>query len=223
MIEEEKMRRKLIVVSILGLFLGACSTPPPLPPTLTPLPLPSLDPHATSLPLSEIDLAPLLVRPGDLPDWIWAGEISHTYPSDIYLHIPLPLPDNQIQQRLQDSEGPTGWVIVLLYELQDDLNVTYDRMQSNLSGSGSSPGSPVVFEKRSLAGVGERAAQSTIDDPVVYRRINIVFTRCHAYVDLHMGNGSRFRRPDQTMDVMTAAAIEYAQRLDKRLSSVVCR
>lgn len=224
------MRHNLTVISVILLFLAACS-PPPIPQTATLLPLPTVDPNATPVPLAEINLEPLLIQPGDLPAGMSGGQVTIGRPPDSNkpggVARGLPMSDNEIHQQFErNGESTTNWVnwvSVFLYKSNNDVTTVYDLIRTGFPGSWRSSDSAVIFEKKTLNNVGEKATIATMDDPIFSRLVDIVFVRCNAVVRIRMINSGRMTNRDQEIDVVATEAISYAKRLDTRLSQAVCR
>lgn len=177
---------------------AAIPTPSPIP-TQTPIPTP------TPIPLSEIDLETILLVSGDLPPDFVGGQVKSIPPK--YLEGG-PTADQVIQQGFRAGAFASQGILILLYKSPSDLETAYSTMLERSNN----------FEP--LADIGEKAAikGGNVDENALIivgvgaKSTQLVFTRCHAlvYIDLYATSAS--------VEVTTT----YAQRLDKRLTSLLC-
>jgi hypothetical protein len=176
------MRASYLVVLIVALLaLDACGGSPAATPTLT------------ADQLAKLDLVPLLIQSGDLPAGLSGAQVKDTVPAGLKA---VPKPVKVIDQRFERNGTTVGGVVVLLYEASDDVKAAY----------------------RLTVGEGKNSeAQDSLGDTAriwlpkgLSPRTTVAFTRCHAYVDVSIGEAS--------IDDVTA----YARRLDQRLQPLVC-
>jgi hypothetical protein len=215
--------KSLYCLVVFAVLLGSCSTVPSgnvvqtaiaqtqiAQPILTPIPSPTEIPTPTPIPLSDIDLESILLLSGDLPTDIIGGQVRSNPPKGLGS---LPEADQVIQQGFRADELASDGVTIFLYDSISDLDKAYE-MVAQIEGLNS---------KRTLYGVGEKGAFSVEELgglPLIGggsipggTSVKLVFSRCHAlvYIDLFSPNASE--------DVATT----YAQRLDERITPLVCR
>jgi hypothetical protein len=174
---------------------------PTMPPEWTSTPVPTLTAAPSSVPLSEIDLEPLLVQPGDLPAGYSASQIRDTVP-DIFSKVPAAA---KVVSQLFAKDGETsGSVTVLLYESKSDLNTAFSMIPVILGG-----------DNEDQPAVGEHAIASNISKSapgIRFDLVNLTFIRCRALVQTQLIGTS-----------YEGDIVAYGKRLDKRLAAVVCQ
>jgi hypothetical protein len=150
--------------------------------------------------LSEIDLDTILLLPGDLPPACVGGQIRSAVPRQFG---DLPAADSVVTQDLYDGDYKAEpGVMILLYESSSDLDEAYEGVCTSEELS------------QQVADVGERAmASESYNTLFNVGSATLVFVRCHALVYLDLFS--------PTAD--TEVVVAYAQRLDERLSPLVCR
>ncbi len=169
-------------------------TPTPIPPTLiSPTSIPP-----TVAPLSELDIESILFIPGDLPDNYEAFGFFKEIPR---LHditdSQYPAPDVFTALEINDSKKPKkSYVVVMLY------NDLVQLMHANNALDFSTGYGSDSF--KDLSDVGE-TAEIFIKHSQGYEAV--IFIRCNALVYM----------------LTTGDTAIYAQRLDKRLTELVCR
>lgn len=184
-------------------------TPKPTPsvnPTDTPQPIPTVTP----VPLSQIDLEPLLTQSGDLPAGLSGAQVRGFLPE---MYDNLPTSDNAIQRQFQRDGDAAGFVTVLVYESSSHCDAAYTGI---LDGFGDSTVGPDIKAAReTISDVGERAEAVTLESEVggiSLEAIDMAFTRCHAVAHIRMTG---------TLSLLDIKS--YAKRLDNRLAAVACR
>lgn len=191
------MRFRRLLQPMLGLtmavlWLAACSA--------TPMPMP----------LSEVDLEPILILPGDLPAGLSGAQVRDSLPE---MFDEPPEAENQIYQQFQREGKAAGGVAVTLYESNADLDAAYTLL---LGGFGDSDiDSSVTVERKVVSDVGERAETVTLQGTIlgiVFDSVDLAFVRCGAVVHTRMSGSANL------IDI-----VSYARRLDERLTSLVCR
>lgn len=195
------------------------NTPRPtstLPPTQTPVPTntpvpptPTNTPTATPIPLSELDLEPLLIQPGDLPAGFSGAQVKDVAPS---LFDDLPTAENTMDQRFERGGDTAGGVTVFLYDSTSEIEEAYALIMSIEADYALIMGGMNV---QTVAGVGEQAIVSVLSLPVggfTLESSDLAFIRCNAVVHIRMAD---------VVDIDTIRV--YAKRLDSRLESVVCQ
>lgn len=154
---------------------------------------------ATAVPLTALDLEPLLIQPGDLPAGVVGSQVKDKAPP-VFKDVPPPM--KAIDQRFGLADGAIiGGVTVLLYDSPADLEKAYAVVVKGM-GSSAYP-STEVGDKTRIGGLTVRTQ----------RIAEVTFVRCHALVSVSL---SATPQPDD--DTLT-----YAKRLDKRLTPLVCR
>jgi hypothetical protein len=159
------------------------------------IPTQTLTPSPTSVPLSEVDLEAILILPGDLPTDFVGGQIKSKVTNEFK---DVPDAAQVVQQGFRAGDYSADGITILLYESPSDIDAAYK-----------------VFlreERRlgPLSDVGEKA--KIFSSGLDVKSVQILFVRCHAivFIDLFATSASA--------DVATT----YAQRLDKRLTPLVC-
>jgi hypothetical protein len=158
------------------------------------------------VPLSEINFEEVLVREGDLPSTITAGQIRDDPPNEDFL-TEIPTPDRTIYRQLDSSEtNVQGGVTIFVYESEDDARTAFEVIDASLEAR------DYFDPPSSVPDTGNEAVvQGGID---IFRSVPdsfFVFRRCNAVVHIEMRGGD---------DEESAG---YAGRLDQRLEPLVCR
>jgi len=184
----------------LTVLLSGCA------PASTPVPTP------TPIPFSELDLEPLLVQSNDLPPEINGSQVRNQPPEIV---PGLPQPNKQIYQAFGRTDGgivfENSGVYVFIYDNLQDAKNSYLFILAAMQESrvqGASPNFPKEVNINNQ--VGEQSAWMnspfTNFEPVT----DLAWLNCHAVFFVRMRGNSD-------------ATISYAQRLNQRLSSLVCR
>lgn len=192
--------RKIFIFIILSVVLVSCSNTSTQSPTQTPTP--------TQVPLSEINLEPVLVQTGDLPAGYSGSQISDIDLSWIdflqYKGV------NRIQQLFEKDGKPSGSVQVILFDEINQVDNSYSKYKEFFEKD-----SKIIaeddFSKGELTDIGDKAIYSS-HNYLGISTIAIIFTRCNSLVNISFGDTN-------TLQYISA----YAKRLDKRLSELVCR
>ena len=182
--------------------------------TVAAIPVPTDIPTPSPIPLSGLDFESVLVVPGDLPAAIQAGQIRDFAPTTgtarVYKFVEeMPHFDRVVYQELRGPDPQReGSVIILLSGVSGDVEAGYALIAKYLMQE-----SPYAWEhdepSRPVDGIGEEATLS--DMKWNMDSAAIVFKRCHAVVYILMNSRD-------VNDVLG-----YARRLDRRLTSMVCR
>lgn len=154
-----------------------------------------------AVPLSEIQLEPLLVQPGDLPAGFSGAQVKSVAPE---MFKNFPSPQRAIDQRFEHEGETGGGVVVLLYEQQADRDRAYAMLVDGISD-----------DAQPVADLGEQSIAHGMELEAAGMNIkstDLGFVRCQAIVHVRLTDTSN-----------VAEAAEYAKRLDKRLSPLVCR
>lgn len=155
---------------------------------------------ATSVPLSEVNLDNLLLLPGDLPSEYTGQQISHT-PPGIFESIQGAV--QVVQEPFKAGNYTSDGIAIFLFSSSSDLDTAYKKVNEIISSGYLDP-LPNVGEKAMIQELG----QDTFD----VTSVQVVFTRCHALVYFQLF----------ASDATTDIAISYAQKVDARLSRLVC-
>lgn len=197
---KKSIQSVVLTFMFLAVLLSGCA------PASTPVPTP------TPIPFSELDLEPLLIQSNDLPPEINGSQVRNQPPAIV---PDLPQPDKQIFQAFGRTDGGTVFensgVYVFIYDNLPDAKNSYLFILAAMQESrvqGASPSFPkeVNIDDR----VGEQSAW--MDSPFMDFKpvIDLAWLNCHAVFFVRiLGNSD--------------AAISYAQRLNQRLSPLVCR
>lgn len=156
---------------------------------------PTAIPSSTAVPLSQINLEPLLVQSGDLPAGLSGSQVRDEAPE---MFRDMPKYENVIYQRFENKGQVVGGITVFLYASGNDINSAYSSIEKGI-GSGTEP----------LSDIGEKgivAELSLLDNTST----DILFVRCQAVVHIRMPGDKTDSTP-------------YARRLDKRITPVVCQ
>jgi len=198
-----------IVLVLASLACGGTPEPPVTPtptntpkPTDTPVPpTPTNTPTPSAIPLSELELEPLLIQPGDLPAGFSGAQVRDVAPG---MFDETPTAENAISQQFERGGDTAGGVAVLLYDSKSEIEEAYALFVSGMAGN-----------VQTVTGVGEQAAVSVWSLSVLgitRKGSELLFIRCGAVAHIRMAD---------VVDIDTITA--YAKRLDSRLEPVVCR
>jgi hypothetical protein len=160
-------------------------------------------PTPTLIPLSDLYLEEILLLPGDLPTDFVGKRIDY---NSLLNHFQgIPLPDQAIQQRINtggitNSDG-TG---IFLYDSISDLDEAYGLVNGVITSLGTS---------QPLSNIGDKGDITEGTNALLGHLVAIVYTRCHSLVYISLFG------PTVSTDIVT----NYAQRLDERLTPLVCR
>lgn len=175
----------------------AVPTPTPtLEPTATPEPTETaVPPTSTPVSIADIDLEPLLLQDGDLPPHLVPDFVSRELTSQ-WMTLEDLQADNFINQEFYntDRKSSGGAVIIYLYENIKEADRAYEQIAPAID-----------WFPTEVDDVGEKAKMQH-DTP----QHHLIFKRCGAFVYIWM------------IDVREYDIVTYAQRLDGRLSAVIC-
>ena len=201
----------VIVVVALAAVLAACSSGPSqeqiqqtveAASAATIAARPTEVPTVTPIPLSDLDLEPIIIQDGDLPAKFSGQQITSVAPKQ-FKSMPQAV---QVINRgfIADgyaSDGTTVW----LYSSSTDAKAAFEKAVEALSG-----------KNVPLENIGEIAMLSNQDTDFLGTPLvttEVVFARCNAVAHV-----SLFGYQDSIPDITTA----YADRIDKRLSKLLC-
>lgn len=159
--------------------------------------------EATAVPLSQVDLEPVLVVERDLPQDLAPDIVSKE--NAVGNAEELDRADQVITQYFLLNGGEGGGVSVFLFESLDDVQAAFGKVSTFMDR-------PLVYKL-----VGEQARIENFYIPVVpdvapIEGSRLIFKRCHALVVI------QFPRAADVDAIGT-----YGQRLDQRLQPLVCR
>lgn len=140
----------------------------------------------------------LLIQPADIPAGDTAGSVQ-TSATSMLMYFDLP-PNKEMrhQEVLRDGKRD-GWTTVFLYPSAADQDAVYRKFVEGLG-----------TDAHSIAGLGEKAMGTDYVPGDDGFDPDITFVRCGAVVFV------RVTTPTQ-------AAIDYAKRLDQRITPVLCQ
>lgn len=147
---------------------------------------------STPVPLADLDLAAILIKPGDLPMGYVDGQVQDFLPG---MFDSIPRPVKQIYQQFDQNNGSGsgGGVSVIVYDTEEASTEAYNTILLEMGSNG---------QETDIGNLGEKANISGW---------NLLFLRCNTIVHFRMVGTSYDRY------------ISYAQKLDERLSPLVCR
>lgn len=156
-------------------------------------------PGTPRAPLSQDQLAALLVQDGDLPAGVSAEPLDR-HP-DWLAQVPTAPLD--LSRRLAGQQDDLGAVSLFVYPAGTDLATVYTPLSSVMEAAAERP-------PQFIGSIGERSGIVTTSlpaQPVVY---DLIFLRCSAAVYIRL-------RTSNVDDVL-----QYARRLDQRIQQRVC-
>lgn len=150
----------------------------------------------TPIPLGELDLESILIKPGDMPAGFSGAQISKSLP-EMFKNIPKPT--NKISQQIEFKGNVSGGIAVIVYESDADVKNAFDIIAQGMS----SDAQPVLD-------LGLKAMSLSMNKYV--EATEVAFIECKAVVHARFVGTSNAN-----------SAINYARRLDDRLKNIVCR
>lgn len=190
--------KKICIMIVLAIILTACAAP-----TITPTlqPTSTNTPEPTPIPLSEIDLEPILLLSGDLPTDFQGGQITT---SIIKRFENMPDPEQAIAQSFRAGDYGSDGINIYLYKSETDLLKAKEIVIASLQQGDK-------FEE--ISDVGEWAIGSEEQNTMFYvTDSKVVFIRCNALVYIELFSKGTNLEVSKT----------YAQRIDKRLKGLIC-
>ena len=156
---------------------------------------------ATPVSLSTLNIEALIL-PGDLPVEFEVGQVSHTLPEIIES---APPPTQIFHQAVTDGRLTSEGVAVLIYKNMSAADDAYQLISGVLEQE-----EPL----QALPDVGEKARyyQKFTNGYLSSYTTKIVYQRCHTVIFISLFS------PKAKTEVVTA----YAQKLDDRLTPLVC-
>jgi len=201
------MYRVFIFTVLVATILTACNNPLSAP-TPTPTPMPT----ATLIPFSALQLDELIIQPNDLPAGVSGAQISHHEKCDSAAGNKCA--EYYINQDLAFEDNQHGQVEIWIYEERQYVSARYNvqldifKAECEKAEKQCYPGDP-----KPIPDLGESARMIDVYNFIGADSFSIVFTRCNAVVLVNIRGVAN--DPD--------GVITYAQRLDERLTSIVCR
>ena len=155
-------------------------------------------PTATPIPFSAFDLEDLLIQQNDLPAGYSGAQVGNTAPE---MFGGIPKADYIIYQQFQKNGESAGGVTVFLYESIQSVDKAYQVIAVGMGNT-----EPVAgdWEKGELVIFSISAINFTA--------IDVLYADCHSAVHIRLSD------IDNKQHV-----INYAKRLNERLSPLVCR
>lgn len=149
--------------------------------------------------LSDIDLEPLLIQPGDLPNELTAGSVKVIEPDpDVFRH------DQALEQEIVTRNGDLAGVVrVYLFRSKADRDNAYDLFSLVESQEGIVP--------YSVPPIGDFTSARHTDKG----GLEVVFVRCHAVTVIWLRTAGDYVLKNDHV-------VQYAQQIDHRLASAVC-
>jgi hypothetical protein len=201
--------KKILLLTLIFL-LASCSHNPNSVPSnsaspaaqTSPLSQPELKPWFADTPVAidDLDLQALAIQDGDLPPGYQGGQVLDGLPK-IFEGIP---PTELAFYQLIEREGSgAGGVAILFFTDADQVSQAYDQLHKSM----------VIEETESISGLGERAEVYIFYQAgVSFRFVDALFESCGAVVHIRLGD--TFNKDE---------AVNYAQKLEQRLSMVICQ
>jgi hypothetical protein len=184
-------RRFIIVFFVVN--LAACT------PSVVPIDTATAQPTSTLIPISMLNFESILIEEDDLPAGYYGAHLQAPDPL-FFTQFNASVPDYSIYQGLEIDKKLAGFVMVLVYENQEDVEIAYQNLLQ-------------PQDARSLNDVGDKAKIWSGPSVLVnYDFVGVMAIRCHALV------GIVIERTDRD-----ESAITYAERLVNRLPPRVCR
>jgi hypothetical protein len=211
--------RSVFYLLILALLLASCSTAPSenavqtaiaqtqiAQPTETPTPLPPTPttiPTATVIPLKDINLSYVMFLPGDLPSGYEPSQIKSGVPGEGVINI--------FVQEIAYKGERGGRVSVSIYDTPEQASSAYQQVISNQKNDSTG------FKQEAISDLGEKAFGLQVYVPLIgglspIQGSFITFVRCNALVEAGLILAKNY-----------SGLVDYAQRLDERISKLVCR
>ncbi len=159
--------------------------------------------------LSDVDLASIVLQPGDLPSSYSAGKVEHSEPGAFKK---LPKTKYVVNQLIEKKKEIVGCTTIFVYTEDWETDHAYWAMSEGLGEAGR-PSSDMQY----IVGTGERAVLAISKmafsvNSVTMRRLDfheLIFVRCHAVIDIRLDDPNMI--------------LSYAQKLDQRILDSLCR
>lgn len=208
------MKPRCYLIMLLSILVVSCSSHPSEEPTSTllaptqfavPIVTTGTSPASTSAPSppfltpwSKLVPEPLIFIPGDLPSTYEISVVDHTYPKGSLLYeysFPVPTVKTSLEI-LDSSNSETSYVVIMLYESLSQRDAAMNKLLGN----------HLLYDASAsidLDDIGEEALFLPLYSAGIE---SVLFTRCYALVYMEI----------------RGKALDYAQKLDERLSPFVC-
>jgi len=205
------VKNRIVICLVWALTLAACSpgaTPDPVQTALStsvatamPSPEPTSTAAPTRIPLSEIDLEPLLFQPGDLGSDFKIQQIKDTAALKV---DGLPTAEQIVSVGFLNGKLASDGVTVWLFKSIDDVPKSADIVRHKIDPA-----------PQPSNNIGEEAwsSENVNSGPIMPGSIgaSVVFVRCNALVYVQLFSYEHLDSVET-----------YARRLDKRLKPVIC-
>lgn len=204
----QRLLRSLLVLIVAALWLEVFSASSSGA-SQAPLSTATSSHSAPPIPLSEIDLEPILNLPDYLPAGFSGAQVQDTLPE---MFNELPEAENQIYQQFQRRGRPAGGVAVILYETKSKAEVAYALLRQGFGPSINELG--ITIKRKTISDVGNQAEAVTIRGTLfgtVLDSIGLAFIRCSAVVHIRLVGTTYLNE-----------ILPYLRRLDERLVVQVC-
>lgn len=181
-------------------------------PVITLTPLPTITPYSTPFStltqnqVAELNLESVLIQPGDLPEGYTGGQVSDTHP--IYLDVRA-TPVNQIYQEFDNNNVNAGGVTVIVLNDNSWMGNTLFSIGFDL---GFSELVDINGETMYLTEDLLSSATFSGNSKAEISGMDGYFKRCNTIVYIRM-----------TGTVDRDSITSYAEKLDKRLTPLICR
>jgi hypothetical protein len=163
---------------------------------------PATTPIPTVIPFSTLQLDNQIIQLNDLPAGCSGGQITYDRNLSYFFNkYDTPTPDYFISEQIDCGQSVDGRIQIFLYENINSTTKAYQNISTFYKGKSLYAESTLSAPKLGDEAIG---VISSFNEP------DLVFRFCHAVI---------------TIDLVDSlpSTIAYAQRLNKRLSPVVCR
>lgn len=162
----------------------------------------------TPIPLDELDFSSILVQPNDLPEGYVGGQVTDGIP--IYIDVRYKLP-YQIHQEFEKNNENAGDVTVMIFNHNDIGNAVFG-IAYDMYGAGEVEHVEEGMLLSKDLHSSENRVNSPVNPPAKLTGMDLMFSRCDTVVYI------RILDLENQDDI-----VSYAQRLDERLTPLVCR
>lgn len=191
--------KSLYNLVLFAFLLASCSIAPAATPIVQPstaLPMPEPTGTPIQVLLADLDLGPVLIQPGDLPAGYSGAQIRDSLPGMLDVSAePLPQPINQVYQEFERNGSASGGVAVMIYDTLAKALVSYD-----------------LIVKWPMGGRGQTSEMDNLGEQARSSGTDWLLQRCSTLVYIRMTGTAGYE-----------GRLAYAQKLDERLTELVCR
>ena len=198
---------------LVAVVLASCSVQTQFAgPVITLTPLATITPYSTPFntltpnQLADIDLESILIKPDDLPEGYTGGQVSDTLPPYLY---DLAYPVKQIYQEFNNNNVSAGGVAVMVFNDDSSMGNTHFSLWYDLGDYWSYRfnGETMYLTKDLLS-----SATYSGSSKAEFEGMDGYFKRCNTIVHVRM-----------TGIVDQDSITSYAEKLDERLTPLICR